>query len=580
MAEKRPKRALGRGLGALIKNQEEVVRSRKEAEDEKRSKNMEFYRSLVKQYVQTGERDILTEQLLNDIRSHLKISDKEHLHLIQTLRKREQNKPKISEEGKEEMQKEIKFEMKQLLNDIKKEESGGVKKQKKKKKIRITFEDDIDKKDRIRLPEETVKIVNGDKRSKPIQAGPGDDEGWPESKMKLKRKIKKRVLKKPIGKAGLINGEDKVVQTKVEWDEGLEYGRKPIQVTAPRPELDESKETIQVPAPKPGMEESYEALELEPSKIDDEEEVPMGVIIDEKKDEPVQTLVDEQASAYLPTEDLEEIQEEIPPPPVKPAVLETQVAIEIPEDQETPEEIEEPEELEEPEGIIEEFKGEQEEPEEQEEIIEELEEETEEITEEEEPEEFEEEEIEEVLEDSLMSIKILMDEGKLIKAHDMAQRILTETPENVAVLNECGVILYHLNNLQGAYDCYRKAFELEEPSAETMTNYALILSEMGELDASISILNKSIEKDPYSEDGWNNKAVVLYKAGRLRESLECLDEALRINEKSIETWINTGIILEKMGEYGPAKECYQNILGIDPDNQIAREGIEYCSSRI
>jgi hypothetical protein len=165
MEEKRPKKALGRGLSALIKDKDNLGKSSKQVEEEKRAKNMEFYRSLVKQYVQTGERDILTEQLLNDIRSHLKISDKEHLHLIQTLRKREQKKPKISEEGKEEIQKEIKLEMKQLLNDIKKGETGEGKKikKKKKKKISITFEDDVEKKDRIRLPEQTVKVVNGRK---------------------------------------------------------------------------------------------------------------------------------------------------------------------------------------------------------------------------------------------------------------------------------------------------------------------------------------------------------------------------------------------------------------------------------
>ena len=101
---------------------------------------MEFYRSLVKQYIQTGERDILTEQLLNDIRSHLNISDKEHLHLIHTLRKREQKKSHFSEEGKEEMQKEIKEEMKQLLDDIKKEETGGEKKKSKKRKLHLNLE--------------------------------------------------------------------------------------------------------------------------------------------------------------------------------------------------------------------------------------------------------------------------------------------------------------------------------------------------------------------------------------------------------------------------------------------------------
>ncbi len=543
MVEKRPNKALGRGLGALIKDKDGYGKNKKQVEEERRAKNMEFYRSLVKQYVQTGERDILTEQLLNDIRSHLNISDKEHLHLIQTLRKREQKKPAFSEEGKEEIQKEIKMEMKQLLNDIKKVEGDGDKKKgkKKKKKISITFEDDNAKKDRIRLPEQTVKVVNGKKRSKPIQAGPAEDDDWPEEPKKLKRRVLRKVIKRREEEEEPEKEKGKMVQTKVDWDEGLEYGKEPIPAKPPQPGLEESTDTIHASAPTPGMEDSKETLPMEPSKMDEEdEEVPLGVIVDEAKTEPVQTLVDDLSTKHLGAEDLEEVTE-----------MDDQVTNQPIEETELVEEIQEMDE----------------------EDVEEPEEEVEEL-------EPEPEEVEEVLDDSLMSIKILMDEGKLVKAHETAQRILLETPNNVEVLNECGVILYHLDNLQGAYDCYRKAFEIKEPSAQSMSNYALILSEMGELDASISILNQSIEKDPYSEDGWNNKAVVLYKAGRLREALECLDESLRINENSLETWMNAGIILEKMEEFGPALECYQSILENDPNNPVAMEGIDFCNSKL
>jgi tetratricopeptide (TPR) repeat protein len=192
----------------------------------------------------------------------------------------------------------------------------------------------------------------------------------------------------------------------------------------------------------------------------------------------------------------------------------------------------------------------------------------------------EEEEQASALEDSLMSLKLLMEEGKLQEAFEMSMRMLSSKPEDVSILNECGVILYNMDDLDSSLDCYRKAFEIETPTSDMLINYALVLSEKGDLDDSLSTLERAIEMDPYSEDGWNNKAVVLYKAGRTREALHCLDESIRINENSPETWTNAGIILEKLGEFGPAMECYQKVQELEPGNAIAKQGMDFCRERL
>ena len=64
---KNRKNALGRGIKALINPKSKVDRSLEEKKADQ-GKNMEFYRSLVRQYVKTGDRDMLIEQLLNEIR--------------------------------------------------------------------------------------------------------------------------------------------------------------------------------------------------------------------------------------------------------------------------------------------------------------------------------------------------------------------------------------------------------------------------------------------------------------------------------------------------------------------------------
>ncbi|MBN1540088.1 MAG: tetratricopeptide repeat protein [Candidatus Thermoplasmatota archaeon] len=414
MAIKRPPpTALGRGLAALIKGGEDRVKPRKQLEEEKRSSNMEFYRSLVKQYVQTGERDILTEQLLDNIRGHLDISDNEHHRLIEALRKEEPQLPRTSEGTKDQTQMEIKEDR----------SSPTI----------LTEPSNIDDK------EGTPPLTMIDPGISGIPGSPTGD--------------------KTLGRSSSEN------LVRVRISERRDPGEEECNAKMNGPP-DGSGERAGVRG---------ENMTDLTSRVDDDE----------------------------PEEEWDEM---------------------------------EMEELQEDEG----------------------------------PES----------DDNLMSIRILMDEGKYQKALEISKRILENDPKNVSVLNECGVILYQLGRMSEAHDCYQRLMVTGEMSSESMINYAILLAEMGDLDRALSLLSEGIERDPYSEEGWNNKAVVLYKAGRLREALECLDEALRINENSAETWINTGIILERMEEYGPAMECYQKVLEMDPGNKLAREGLESCREMV
>lgn len=86
MAEKN-NRALGRGIGALFKKEK---REEPKIELEPEAGNFEFYGSLMKKYIQSGSKDPMIAQLLEEIREHLCISPEEHVHMMETLRKREE----------------------------------------------------------------------------------------------------------------------------------------------------------------------------------------------------------------------------------------------------------------------------------------------------------------------------------------------------------------------------------------------------------------------------------------------------------------------------------------------------------
>ena len=182
--------------------------------------------------------------------------------------------------------------------------------------------------------------------------------------------------------------------------------------------------------------------------------------------------------------------------------------------------------------------------------------------------------------ETIMDLRSLMESGDMKAALDMVNRLMDSDPYSPTLLNEKGVLLYNMGRIEESLECYRRALELEPDSPELNINYALVLSGRGEMVESILYLDRAIEKDPYNEEAWNNKAVILTHTGKLRDALNCLDESLRINERSSTAWHNTAVILERMGDYRTALECYTRVVGLDPMNGAALEGLDHCRGRL
>lgn len=543
MKKKDDSRALGRGLKALLNRKDDIIKDVKgSTPEEEKAKSHEFYGSLLKKYVQTGERDPLIEQLLDEIRDHMKISKEDHLKLLKTFRKREKSSKKhIHDEKWDEVQSDIRDELTHLFEEFRNEETEGGPEEEEKPKT-TPWVDEEEKKDviiepgAIPLPERTTEVVKSDEEGT-IEAMPPSEPKKQKMKIRKVRKIKKPGME--IERDGAVPEKEKEEikkNTKVEWDEeGEKTPSKPI-VALPSSSENEIIETGEISPPQIGV-------------IIDETETPPETLVDETIESTIARITYQQETTETPEGAVEKIEEEASIP-------------EVEKEEPAPEPVPEPEE-EEPEEIPE--LEEEAVPEPEEEEIEELEE----VEEEPEP-----------LEDSLISLKILMEEGKIDLALEMSRRLLENDPKDTAVLNERGVLLYHIGDIDGAFDCYDQAIKIDPDGTESWVNYAILLAGKGELDESMRTLDKVIDKNPYNEEAWNNKAVVLTHAGRFREALKCLDESLRINDTSVETWLNTGIIMEKLKEFGPACECYHNVLKLDASNKVALDGLRFCQDGI
>jgi tetratricopeptide (TPR) repeat protein len=540
--------ALGKGLKALIRDKDtSTEKSEHDLVKERHARNMEFYGSLMKKYISSNMEDDLLEEMLLDVRKHMGITHKEHQGLLKTLKKRE-NIKQVKEADKEKARSEIKEELAQIYQQI-----HGTEPMEERESRFLKIEREIERKER----NETIQLSNGRRSENP----------------KVAKVIKRRLVARNLDdRAGIVENGRFDRKRRLEWlDEeeekpikmtapkkGLEDSEKPIKTTPPRSGIDDDEGPILATSPKEGLEDSRTVIKMKaPSEdLEDEDEVIItaspSINIEGKNalEMPPSTvpagpgpgfeLVDqprpnlEVADEDKEIEDSEVIDYEVPHSKHK---IDKQPV----DEEETDLVVEELESNEKP-------------------LMEEIE--------------------EKLIEDSLISLKMLMEEGNIHEASDMADRLLHEESDNLSILNEKGVILYNLGDVDGSLDIYRKILQIDPDSVETLINYATLLSVKGELDQSLQCLDRAVKRDPYSEDAWNNKAVVFTRAGRLREALECLDEALRINEKTPATWMNAGIVLEKMGEIEPAMECYKNLLDLEPDNEVALQGLEYCRSEL
>ncbi len=502
MSLKENSKALGKGLKALIRERAPSDDNEGLTEAEAKAQNMEFYGSLMKQYVQVGEGDRNTEELLYRIRQHLDIGEEEHEHLVHTLRKRDTIDLNVSQEELHKAQKEMKQELKQLFMEFKdgdapfngngtpvgpsepRSDIGGTP---------------------IPLPERTSKLVRGTEG--PISAPPSE-HAISEQQMMVKKRVRRLVVPKDLDeRAGIIPEGDGHDRARVDW---LDDDRDMSIPMPPSPTEPKTERDLVAPVPGPESRPPSDGGDM----FEDLGEVP-------ESGPPVQAI-----NVVKGSEVLREMLDEEGISVVRPLVKgDLKAEVEMAVDSKARSDISD-------------------------------------------------------MEDSMMSLRLLMDEKRFEEALDMSNRLFSKGPGSTSVLNEKGFILFNLGKVDEALETYRDLLNRDPDSVEAMVNYAQVLSSMGKLDQSLQYLDLAVKKDPYSEDAWNNKAVVLSRFGRLREALVCLDEAMRINDRSIVSLINTGVILERMGEYGPALEAYKTILDLEPGNEMARMGYDSCNGRL
>ena len=484
MGRKKRSKALGKGIYALIKNKTNstgLTPNRKVGYDTI-NRNIEFYGSLLKKYVEGGGKDPLIEQLLSDTREHLGISKEEHLRLLKTFRKRgKELRMGKSDENWDKVQKDMREELTHLFEEFKSTNEGekeGLKEKKTPWKEKDEKREIIEEPGALAMPGHT---------SRP--------------KKERKKKVKPKRVKKHLKR----DGEPSFKRTK----EGM--GEDEIRI------VDEKSKSKPLEAPP--SEEEKEILETGGFKKEQ-----LGVLVnsdneieilekrrirdkDTGKGKPDKSVIPEDTISTEAERDTE-IQ------PEKEVEVETQ--------KETPkEEVEEeaPEKIKRIEDSLTSLRYLMEEGEIQEAVA----------------------MSERLLENEPYDTSILNERGVLLynrgdmdEAIKCYEKALHIDPESSETLINYGVILAGKGKIDESIKNLDKALDSDPYSEDAWNNKAVVLSHAGRNREALECLDESLRINEDSPETWLNAGIVLERMGEYGPALECYQNVLKYDPENVQ----------------------------------------------
>lgn len=203
----------------------------------------------------------------------------------------------------------------------------------------------------------------------------------------------------------------------------------------------------------------------------------------------------------------------------------------------------------------------------------------------------------------LERVQSYMEHGEHKKALRLLDERLTDTPDDLALINQRASILVFIQKEKSALIDLKKATSIDPRCAETMLIYAQLKQNMGDIDSALWYLNQGLgfearpntleslyslkgnllmRKDLYadaedclvkaaacpnvSQETMRNLASVLNANDKNTQAVAVLKETMEIFGHNEETLINAGYVSNQLGLYDDAIAYLDDALALDQDN--------------
>ena len=200
----------------------------------------------------------------------------------------------------------------------------------------------------------------------------------------------------------------------------------------------------------------------------------------------------------------------------------------------------------------------------------------------------------------------LYQEGQLVDAAIICEKLTRQDPKNYDALHLLGIIKASLGNFAEAKKLLERSLASKKNKIAYVENYASILFMSQDYDRAVQICTTAIEESGNTETLVYALAVSLYKQGRLNEAIDQFDlllslypnhlagnnekgsvlaelkrydealsyveNALRTNPRYAEAYLNKGNVLRELKKFDDSIVAYKQALAINPNINDAHLG--------
>lgn len=169
---------------------------------------------------------------------------------------------------------------------------------------------------------------------------------------------------------------------------------------------------------------------------------------------------------------------------------------------------------------------------------------------------------------------------ELQKQEENLRMLLLENPNNVELLRELAILLYHKGDYESAIKIYKKIIEYKEDKAEGYAFLGQLYYENEEYDNSIEAFEKSLDINPDSAFVHFLLGNAHSRAGDIVSAIMSYDFAIFLDLDIYKAHLDFAEKYERMGLYERALKEYTIAYEIDPREKTIKDKIKKVKEKI
>ena len=160
--------------------------------------------------------------------------------------------------------------------------------------------------------------------------------------------------------------------------------------------------------------------------------------------------------------------------------------------------------------------------------------------------------------------------GKINKALDAINVLISEFPDHALLYNLRGVCFETNNQLKPSIKSFKKAISIFPKYTEALYNLGVVQNKSGKKIDSIKSYQKAISIKPDHFDAHNNLGLALSQTKKFEEAIIHLNHAVNIKPNFAEAFNNTGLTYLELNENNKAINSFKKAISLDQYFQRAR----------